>query len=95
MRVSKTDRRHLIGKAADREGNWCQLALISTLYMDQSVRLKLDQGRTRNVKNGRGLQTGILCVTHCTEMCRINNYIVFFVRHNSFIYKHNKNNIII
>jgi hypothetical protein len=38
--------------------NWCKRRLISKLYMDQSTKLKLDQGETRNVKIGRGVRQG-------------------------------------
>jgi hypothetical protein len=32
---------------------WCERRLISKLYMDQDVELKLDQRETRNVNIGR------------------------------------------
>jgi hypothetical protein len=35
--------------------NWHKKRLISKLYMDQSVKLKLDQEETRKVKTGRGV----------------------------------------
>jgi hypothetical protein len=38
--------------------NWYKRRLISKLYMDQSVTLKLDQGETRSVKIGRGVRQG-------------------------------------
>jgi hypothetical protein len=38
--------------------NWRERRLISKLYMDLSVKLKLDQGETRCMKNGRGVGQG-------------------------------------
>ena len=38
--------------------NWCKRRLINQLYMDQSVKLKLDQAETRRVKSGRGVRQG-------------------------------------
>ena len=38
--------------------NWCKIRLISHLYMDQSVKLKLDQAETRRVKIERGVRQG-------------------------------------
>jgi hypothetical protein len=35
--------------------NWCERRLISKLYMDQNVKLRLDQGETRSVKIGRAV----------------------------------------
>jgi len=37
---------------------WRERRLISKLYMDQSVKLKLDQGEKISVKNGRGVRHG-------------------------------------
>jgi hypothetical protein len=38
--------------------DWHEIILISKLYMDQSVKLKLDQGETISVKIGRGVRQG-------------------------------------
>jgi retron-type reverse transcriptase len=38
--------------------DWCERRLISKLYMDQSVKVWLDQGVTKNVKTGRGVRQG-------------------------------------
>jgi hypothetical protein len=35
--------------------DWSEERLISKLYMDQSVKIKLDQGEARSVKNGGGI----------------------------------------
>jgi hypothetical protein len=39
--------------------NWSERRLISKLYVDQSVKVRLDKGETRNVKTGRGVRQGI------------------------------------
>jgi hypothetical protein len=38
--------------------NWLEKRWMSRLYMDQSVKLKLDQGETRSMKTGRGVTQG-------------------------------------
>ena len=38
--------------------NWCNRRLISKLYMDQSVKIRLDQLETRSVETGRGIRQG-------------------------------------
>jgi hypothetical protein len=38
--------------------NWCKRRLISKLYMEQSVKIQLDQGEKRSVKIGRGVRQG-------------------------------------
>jgi hypothetical protein len=38
--------------------DWHEIRLISRLYMDQSVKLTLDQGETRSMKIGRGVRQG-------------------------------------
>jgi hypothetical protein len=38
--------------------DWHKIRLISKLYMDQRVKLRLDQGETRCVKFGRGVRQG-------------------------------------
>jgi hypothetical protein len=38
--------------------DWCERRLISKLYMEQSVKIRLDQGETRSVKIGRGVRQG-------------------------------------
>jgi hypothetical protein len=37
------------------EIDWCERRLISRLYKNQSVELKLDQGKTKRVNIGRGV----------------------------------------
>jgi hypothetical protein len=36
--------------------DWCERRLISKLYMEQIVKVRLDQGETRRVKIGRGVR---------------------------------------
>jgi hypothetical protein len=38
--------------------DWRERRLISKLYMDQSVKIRLDQGETRRVTSGRGVRQG-------------------------------------
>jgi len=38
--------------------DWREKRLTNKLYMDRSVKLKLDQGETRVVKTGRGVKEG-------------------------------------
>jgi hypothetical protein len=38
--------------------DWCERRLISKLYMEQSVKIRLDQGETRSVKIGKGVRQG-------------------------------------
>jgi len=38
--------------------DWRERRLISKLYMDQSAEIKLDQGETRCLKNGKGVRQG-------------------------------------
>jgi hypothetical protein len=38
--------------------DWRETRLIIKLYMEQSVKIRLDQGETRNVKIGRGVRQG-------------------------------------
>jgi hypothetical protein len=35
---------------------WPERMLISRLYMDQSVKIRVDHGKTRNVKTGKGVR---------------------------------------
>jgi hypothetical protein len=42
--------------------DWRERKLISKLYMDQSVKLRADQGETRSTKIGRGVRKG--CCFH-------------------------------
>jgi hypothetical protein len=51
--------------------NWCKRRLIRKLYMDQSVKLRLDQGETRSVKIGRGVRQGCGC-HHFYSTCTAN-----------------------
>jgi hypothetical protein len=38
--------------------DWRERRLISKLYMEQSVKIRLDQGEMRSVKIGRGVRHG-------------------------------------
>jgi len=38
--------------------DWCEGRLISKLYMDQSVKVRLERGETRSVQIGRGVRQG-------------------------------------
>jgi hypothetical protein len=38
--------------------DWRERRLISKLYMEQSVKIRLHQGETRSVKTGRGVRQG-------------------------------------
>ena len=38
--------------------DWSERRLISKLYMDQRVKVRLDQGEARNVQIGRGVRQG-------------------------------------
>jgi hypothetical protein len=38
--------------------DWRERRLISKLYMEQSVKIRLDQGKMRSVKTGRGVRQG-------------------------------------
>jgi len=38
--------------------DWHERRLISKLYMDQRVKVRLDRGKTRSVKIGRGVTQG-------------------------------------
>jgi hypothetical protein len=38
--------------------DWRERRLISKLYMEQSVKIRLDRGETRSVKIGRGVRQG-------------------------------------
>jgi hypothetical protein len=52
---------HLDQINADPKGSWHRLArkkIDSKLYMEQSVKIGLDQGETRSVKIGRGVRQG-------------------------------------
>jgi hypothetical protein len=43
---------------------WCKRRLISKLYMDQEVKVRLDQRERRSVKNGIGVRQGCCFVTN-------------------------------
>jgi hypothetical protein len=46
---------------ADHKGigmDWCERRLISKLYMEQIIKIRLDQGQVRSVKIGRGVRKG-------------------------------------
>ena len=51
--------------------DWHKIRLISKLYMDQSVKLRLDQGETRNLKSGRRVRQG--CCLSQNKTCTANN----------------------
>jgi hypothetical protein len=54
---------------ADPKGNLDRLArkkLISKLYMEQSVKIRLDQGLKRSVKIGRGVRKVAVCRRFCS-----------------------------
>ena len=36
--------------------NWRERKLTSKLYMNESVKARLDQGETRKMKNGKGIR---------------------------------------
>jgi hypothetical protein len=38
--------------------DWRERRLISKLYMDRRVKVRLDRGETRSVQNGRGVRQG-------------------------------------
>jgi len=38
--------------------DWRERRLVSKLYMDQRVKIRLDRGKTRSVKTGRGVRQG-------------------------------------
>jgi hypothetical protein len=54
---------------------WRERRLISKLYMDQSVKIKLDQGETRSVKTGRGVRQGC-----CLSPILFNLYSEYFTK---------------
>jgi hypothetical protein len=48
----------------------CEKIFISMLYMDQSVKVRLDQGETRSVKIGRGVRQGCCLSPIVLSLCR-------------------------
>jgi hypothetical protein len=54
---------------------WHDSRLISKLYMDHSVKLKLDQGETINVKTGRGARQGC-----CLPLILFNLYSKYLIK---------------
>jgi hypothetical protein len=44
----------------------CERRLISKLYMEQSVKIRLDQGEKRSVKIGRGVNKVAVCRRFCS-----------------------------
>ena len=41
--------------------DWCERRFISKFYMDQCVKVRLDQGETTRVKTGLGARQGCIC----------------------------------
>ena len=54
-RVNWAKLMHIIKKTSI---DWCKRRLISKLYMDQRVKLRLHRGETRSVQFGRGVRQG-------------------------------------
>jgi hypothetical protein len=51
------------------EVDWCERRLISKLYMEQSIKIRLDQGETRSVKIGRGVRQGCCLLPILFNLC--------------------------
>ena len=51
--------------------NWCERRLISKLYMDQKVKVRMDRGETRSMQIGRGIRQGC-CFHQFCSTCRAN-----------------------
>jgi hypothetical protein len=48
--------------------DWRKRKLISKLYMEQCVKVRLDQGEMRSVKIGRGVKTRLLFVADSIQL---------------------------
>ena len=48
---------------------WRERRLISKFYIDQSVKLRMDQGNTRSVKTGRGVRQGCCLSPSLSNLC--------------------------
>jgi hypothetical protein len=55
--------------------DWCERRLISKLYMEQSVKIRLDQREMRSVKIGRGVKQGC-----CLSLILFNLYSEYLPR---------------
>jgi hypothetical protein len=55
--------------------DWRERILITKLYMEQSVELRLDQGETRSVKIGRGVRKG-----YCLSPIMFNLYSEYLTK---------------
>jgi hypothetical protein len=53
--------------------DWRERRLIRKLYMDQSVKVRVDQGVTKNVKIGRGVRQGC-CLSPLYSTCIVNMF---------------------
>jgi hypothetical protein len=59
--------------------HWCERRLISKLYVEQSVIIRLDQGETRSVKIGRGVRQGC-----CLSPILFNLYSEYLTKEGTF-----------
>jgi hypothetical protein len=55
---------------ADPKGQWYQEETVSRLYVDQSAKLRLDQGETRSVKIRREVRNAVY--HHFYSICAAN-----------------------
>ena len=55
--------------------DWRERRLISKLYMDQRVKVRLDRGETRSMKTGRGIRQGC-----CLSPILFNLYSEFLTK---------------
>jgi len=55
--------------------DWRERRLISRLYVDQSIKLKLDHGKTRIVTSGRGVRQGC-----CMSPIPFNSYSEYLTK---------------
>jgi len=60
-RVNRTKLMHILKRAGI---DWLARRLVSKLYMDQSVKLRLDQAETKGLKIGKGVRQGFY--SNCT-----------------------------
>jgi hypothetical protein len=54
---------------------WRERRLISKVYMEQSVKIRLDQGETKSVKIGRGVRQGC-----CLSLTLFNLYSEYLTK---------------
>jgi hypothetical protein len=64
--VNETKLMHILNETGI---DWHERRLISKFYVDQNVKLKLDRGKTRSVKTGRGVRQGC-----CLSLILFNLY---------------------